>query len=149
MNTCGLSGNIVRDGEKKFENNGKCVHHFTLAVNKSRKINGEWMKITSFLDCTYYASVKMADRIKKGQLASIAGEISQQRWKDKNTGQPRNRIVIECRQVDIHLKREDHNSTNPDYDPGSAMDNPGNYNTAPTDDYVPTGDAPDGGPDYY
>jgi single-strand DNA-binding protein len=72
------------------------VCKFSLAVNEYRKVAGERKKYAHFFDFEIWD--KAADLIhkyrKKGDLIEFYGTARQQKWNDKETGEPRSKIVF-------------------------------------------------------
>lgn len=78
------------------ETNDSRVCKFTLAINEYRRVNGERKKFPNFFDFEIWD--KAADLIvqyrKKGDLIEVYSSPRQQKWNDKNTGEPRSKVVF-------------------------------------------------------
>ena len=94
MNTVILSGNLVKDAEVKA-GDGWQLATFTIAVNESKKKNGEWIKETSYIDCKTF-SKKDFNVLKKGQGIYVGGKLHQDTWQTKE-GKNASKII-----VDVH-----------------------------------------------
>jgi single-strand DNA-binding protein len=72
------------------------VCKFSLAVNEYRKVAGERKKYAHFFDFEIWD--KAAELIhkyrRKGDLIEFYGTARQQKWNDKETGEPRSKIVF-------------------------------------------------------
>lgn len=72
------------------------VCKFALAVNEFRKVNGERKKYAHFFDFEIWD--KAAELIhkwrRKGDLIEFYGTARQQKWNDKESGEPRSKIVF-------------------------------------------------------
>jgi single-strand DNA-binding protein len=88
-------GRFVADPVVHKVNDTK-VCKFSLAVNEYRKVNGERKKYPHFFDFEIWD--KAADVISqwrhKGDLIEFYGTARQQKWNDKETGDPRSKIVF-------------------------------------------------------
>ena len=89
---------------------GMAVATVSIAVNRNRKKNGEYIDEVSFFDVKIYG--KTAEGLKpyltKGQLIRVEGMLKQDRWQDKNTGNNMSKIYINATSVRlIGGKRED------------------------------------------
>lgn len=72
------------------------VCKFALAVNEYRKVNGERKKYAHFFDFEVWdkAAELIAQWRKKGDLIEFYGTARQQKWNDRETGEPRSKIVF-------------------------------------------------------
>jgi len=72
------------------------VCKFSLAVNEYRKVAGERKKYAHFFDFEIWD--KAAELIhkyrRKGDLIEFYGTARQQKWNDKETGEPRSKVVF-------------------------------------------------------
>lgn len=82
---------IMTVGEKQAT-----VCKFSLAVNEYRKVNGERKKFPHFFDFEVWD--KAAELIhkwrKQGDLLEFYATARQQKWNDKETGEPRSKVVF-------------------------------------------------------
>lgn len=94
LNTVGIVGRIVRDIELDYTKSGIAYINFTIAVNKSKKVNGKYQNVASYFDCSAFG--KLAESLSayliKGQQVAIKGSLDQQTW--EANGQKRSKIVI-------------------------------------------------------
>jgi len=90
-----VMGNLVRDPELKYTPQGNAVCTATLAVSRGKK--GE--EQTSFFDCVFWgkSAETVAEYFRKGNPIVAHGELIQDSWQDKETGQKRNKIKIQSR----------------------------------------------------
>ena len=77
-----LAGNIVRDPEIKFLDDGTCAVQFSIAVQK--KVGDEIR--TSFFDCDIYGkkAENFASSVKKGDRVILFGELLQRTYEAKD-----------------------------------------------------------------
>jgi len=72
-----ISGRLTRDAQIKTGKHDKEFVSFTVVENydyKNKK--GEWVKKSTFFNCTYGRSTKVASLLTKGTFVILAGEIS-------------------------------------------------------------------------
>lgn len=97
MNLVIIKGNITRDPELKYIPSGKAICEFGIAVNKTWKNDsGEKMEKVTFLDVKFWGKggEVVAQHFTKGKPILITGELDQESWDDKATGQKRSKLVI-------------------------------------------------------
>lgn len=86
MNKIIISGFAGSNAETKTLNNGTNVSSFSVATSKNRKDqNGNWISDTTWhnVECFAYLSDK-AQKINKGSLVTVSGELRIDRPKDEN-----------------------------------------------------------------
>jgi len=89
-------GNLTADPEIRFTKNGAAVADLRMAVNRRWQKDGEWVEETSFFDVTSWAAMaeNVADSLSSGQRIMVTGRLEEQRWEDKDSGDPRRKVVI-------------------------------------------------------
>jgi len=92
-------GHLTRKPETKtIPNSNQTVTEVGLAVNKSwkDKKTDEWREEVSFIDCQQWGErgEALATRCDKGMQVFVEGELEQQRWKEKETGSPRSKLLV-------------------------------------------------------
>lgn len=97
INEIVISGNLTRDPELRYTPAGKAVTDISIAVNSGF---GDKAK-TIFLDVTAwgkYAEIA-CEHLSKGSGIIVAGELSQETWTDKTSGQKRSKIKVMARTI--------------------------------------------------
>ena len=99
MNIAIISGHLTRDPEIKVTPNGTSVCSFTVANTKKWKDgSGQPREDTIFLDVTAWG--KTGETINrfflKGDPIMVRGELKQDNWEDKQSGQKRRKIKLDC-----------------------------------------------------
>lgn len=98
LNSVCETGRLVRDSELSFTPSGFPVGKLTIAVKRGVKKGEEWKDETSFFDVKASGKLfqTMHDRgsLRKGTQVNVQGYLKQDRWKDRETGENRSRIVI-------------------------------------------------------
>ena len=79
-----------------YDVNETKVCKFSLAVNEFRRINGERKKIPHFFEFEVWdkAAEVIAQWRKKGDLIEVYATARQQKWNDKESGEPRSKVVF-------------------------------------------------------
>lgn len=132
INSVNLIGRVTHDiGEKDFGYVGENAKlNISVAVNKSRKVDGEWLNEAYYFDVEVWG--KQAEALKnlisKGKQVAVNGSLKQSRW--EKDGQKYSKVFIYAEKVQLLGGRD------------SAEAEPGNTfkpaNAAPTkDDLVP------------
>ena len=73
-----LIGRLTKDAGITILKDERRVVNFTVAINDSYKPKGQekWVKTTTFIDCAYWISPAIAERLTKGSLVEITGRLS-------------------------------------------------------------------------
>jgi len=99
-----IIGRVTRDAEVRALNNERQVVHFSLAANDGyRNRQGEYIEQTTFFDCSYFISPKVATMLTKGTLVELAGRVSARAWMDKE-GQPKAGLSYVASRIKVHAK---------------------------------------------
>lgn len=103
LNKVSLIGRCTRDAEiKTFANGGKVAQvGFAVNNNKKNQQTGAWESEPVFLDCEMFnreTGSKLADTaekyLKKGSQCYLEGHLKMDKWKDKTSGQDRQKLKI-------------------------------------------------------
>ena len=106
-NTSVMTGNVTRDPEIRFTNSGVAVANFGLAVNRRWKNqSGEWEEETSFIDVKVWKQVaeNVGASVQKGDRVTVIGRVDQEKWDDKESGEPRSKLVVVADEVAVSLR---------------------------------------------
>jgi single-strand DNA-binding protein len=94
LNSVTLSGRLTRDPELKHMPSGDPVVEMGLAVNRSRKVNEEWVEEVSFFDISSFKRAEnIAAKLRKGDSVSLVGELRQRTW-ETNEGAKREKVSV-------------------------------------------------------
>jgi single-strand DNA-binding protein len=82
MNKVTISGNLGKDPELKFTQNGQSTVKMTVAT--SRKVKDEW--VSTWHNVTAWGSLaeNAASSLQKGDRVTISGRYDAREWEDKN-----------------------------------------------------------------
>ena len=95
-NTVTVVGNLCAAPELRYTKSGAAIGNFRVAVNRRWNRDGEWEEETSFFDVTVWSQMaeNACESLDKGMRVSVTGRLEEQRWEDKDSGEPRRKIVI-------------------------------------------------------
>ena len=97
-----IIGRLTRDAEVKALKNDKEVVNFSIATNDSyRNKQGERVEQTTYFDCSYWLSTKVATLLKQGTLVELTGRVSARAWVDKG-GEPKAGLNFHTSQIKLH-----------------------------------------------
>jgi single-strand DNA-binding protein len=128
MNVITLVGRAGHDPELKYFESGSMVANLSLAVNAAKKGDEpDWFELKIWGKTAQIA----ADYVKKGSQIAVTGRMSTERWVDKNSGEKRQKYVVNVERLSLL---------------GSKGDNQGQQESAPASNggggYVPDEDPP-------
>lgn len=100
-----MTGNITRDPEIRFTNNGKSVTSFSIAVGRRYQVNGEWQEQTSFFNVSAWGQLgeNVAASCGKGNRVTVTGRMDQREYQDKE-GNKRQAFDITADEVGVSMK---------------------------------------------
>ncbi|WP_121356747.1 single-stranded DNA-binding protein [Flavisolibacter nicotianae] len=71
-----IIGRITKDAAVNTLKDDRKVVNFSIAINESYKPKGgERVKVTTYCNCSYWLSEKIAEQLKKGTLLEVIGRI--------------------------------------------------------------------------
>jgi len=92
-----LMGNLTREVEVNYTQNQTPFTELGLAVNeRKRNASGSWEEQATFFDVSLFGeSAEYANqKLGKGSPVMISGRLRLNRWNDKESGQPRQKLVV-------------------------------------------------------
>lgn len=98
-----LIGRLTKDAVVAQLKDDRQVVNFTLAVNDGYKSKGkdEWANLTTFFNCAYWISTKIAERLKKGNLIEVTGRMYVTTYKDMS-GEAKASINFHVDSIKVH-----------------------------------------------
>ena len=97
-----ITGRLTRDAEVRTTSQDKQVVNFSVATNESYKNKqGERIEQTTYFDCAYWLSAKVASLLTKGTLVELTGRVSTRAWTG-NDGEPRAGLNFHTSQIKLH-----------------------------------------------
>ncbi len=122
-----LVGNLTRDAELRYTNNGNAVANFSLAVNTRRRRDDQWVDEAHFFDAVMFgrSAEAVSQYLTKGKQVGLEGELRQNRW--EQDGQRRSKVEIFVRNLQLLGSRGD------GMGPSPAPSDPAPSDPAPSD----------------
>ena len=109
INSVTLVGRAGRDPEVRYFESGTVVANLTMAVNRrSRDDEPDWFNLEIWGKQAQVA----ADYVKKGSLIGITGSFKLDSWKDRNTGEDRNKPVVRVDRLELLGSKRDSENSN-------------------------------------
>ncbi len=119
INSVTLVGRAGRDPEVRYFESGTVVANLTMAVNRrNRNDEPDWFNLEIWGKQAQVA----ADYVKKGSLIGITGSFKLDSWKDRNTGEDRNKPVVRVDRLELLGSKRD--SENNNYQNNNSFNQP-------------------------
>ena len=126
INSVTLVGRAGRDPEVRYFESGTVVANLTMAVNRrNRNDEPDWFNLEIWGKQAQVA----ADYVKKGSLIGITGSFKMDSWKDRNTGEDRNKPVVRVDRLELLGSKRDSENSN--------FQNNNSFNQNPRNDEIP------------
>ena len=126
INSVTLVGRAGRDPEVRYFESGTVVANLTMAVNRrNRDDEPDWFNLEIWGKQAQIA----ADYVKKGSLIGITGSFKLDTWKDRNTGEDRNKPVVRVDRLELLGSKRDSENSN--------FKNNNSFNQQPSNDEIP------------
>ena len=126
INSVTLVGRAGRDPEVRYFESGTVVANLTMAVNRrNRNDDPDWFNLEIWGKQAQVA----ADYVKKGSLIGIIGSFKLDSWKDRNTGEDRNKPVVRVDRLELLGSKRDAENSN--------FQNNNSFNYQPSNDEIP------------
>jgi single-strand DNA-binding protein len=98
LNHVTITGNLTRDPELRFTNNGTAVANFSIASTKRtfNRDTEQWEDGgTLFLDCTVWGqqAENTVESVAKGDRVTVTGSLEQNDWED-DEGNKRSKVTL-------------------------------------------------------
>jgi single-strand DNA-binding protein len=77
-----LIGRLTKDAEVRTIGTDKEVVSFTVVQNEYSKKDGKKQTITTFFNCSYWQSSKVAEYLRKGTIVSLFGRVHSEAYID-------------------------------------------------------------------
>ena len=126
INSVTLVGRAGRDPEVRYFESGTVVANLTMAVNRrNREDEPDWFNLEIWGKQAQVA----ADYVKKGSLIGVTGSFKMDSWKDRNTGEDRNKPVVRVDRLELLGSKRDSENIN--------FQNTNSFNQQPSNDEIP------------
>jgi len=105
--TVTLVGNVTRDPELRFTNNGQATASFGLAVNRrwQNRQTQEWEEQVSFFDivCWREMAENVAESLTRGSRVVVTGRLEQRSWETQD-GDKRSKVEVVADEIGPSLR---------------------------------------------
>ena len=126
INSVTLVGRAGRDPEVRYFESGTVVANLTMAVNRrNREDEPDWFNLEIWGKQAQVA----ADYVKKGSLIGVTGSFKMDSWKDRNTGEDRNKPVVRVDRLELLGSKRDSENSN--------FQTNNSFNQQPSNDEIP------------
>ena len=100
-----IVGRLVKDAEYRQMGNSLNVK-FSIAVNKSKKVNDQWEDEVSYIDIQAWGKLAetMVGNLKKGTRINVIGYLKQDRWEQE--GQQRSKLQVVANDIFFEAPKE-------------------------------------------
>jgi single-strand DNA-binding protein len=97
-----ITGRVTADAQVRNVSNSKTVVNFSVAINDSYKNKvGERIEQTTYFDCAYWLSPKVAQILTKGTVVELTGKVSARAWTGSD-GQQHAGLNFNTSQIKLH-----------------------------------------------
>jgi len=94
FNQVTLMGNLTKDPELSTTPGGQSVGKFSLALNRSYKVDNEWKESTDFVDIVSWGNLAERNKqyLSKGRPVLVSGRLQSRNW--EQDGQKRSKVEV-------------------------------------------------------
>lgn len=87
----GLIGRLGADPDIKYFESGACLASFSLAVDRGKDTPPNWFAVKLWGRTAEIA----ANYLRKGSQVGVYGQLGQESWQDRTTGEGREKVVVQ------------------------------------------------------
>lgn len=94
FNSVTLMGNLTKDPEVSTTPGGQSVGKFSLALNRSYKVDNEWKESTDYVDIVCWGNLAERNKeyLSKGRPVLVSGRLQSRSW--EQDGQKRSKVEV-------------------------------------------------------
>ncbi|KOP38884.1 MULTISPECIES: single-stranded DNA-binding protein [unclassified Flavobacterium] len=97
-----ITGRVTKDAKVSTLSDSRQVVNFSIAINESYKNKkGDRVEQTTFFECAYWISPRVAQWLTKGTVVELTGMVSARAWKG-NDGEPRAGLNFNTSNIKLH-----------------------------------------------
>ena len=97
-----ITGRVTRDAQVRTLSDSRQVVNFSVAINESYKNKkGDRVEQTTFFECAYWISPRVAEWLTKGTVVELTGMVSARAWTG-NDGEPRAGLNFNTSNIKLH-----------------------------------------------
>ena len=104
LNVCSFTGRAGRDPEMKFFESGSAIAQLTIAVDGwKRDSEPLWLNLKVWGKLAQVA----ADYVKKGSQIAVSGQLENETWTDRASGEKRSKVVLNVKELTLLGSKKD------------------------------------------
>ena len=104
LNVCSFTGRAGRDPEMKFFETGSAIAQLTIAVDGwKRDSEPLWLNLKVWGKLAQVAG----DYVRKGSQIAVSGQLENESWTDKATGEKRSKVVLNVKELTLLGSKKD------------------------------------------
>ncbi|KFF04486.1 single-stranded DNA-binding protein [Flavobacterium reichenbachii] len=97
-----ITGRLTKDAKVSTLSDSRQVVNFSVAINESYKNRkGDRVEQTTFFECAYWISPRVAEWLTKGTVVELTGMVSARAWTG-NDGEPRAGLNFNTSNIKLH-----------------------------------------------
>jgi single-strand DNA-binding protein len=97
-----ITGRVTKDAKVSTLSDSREVVNFSVAINESYKNKkGDRVEQTTFFECVYWISPRVAEWLTKGTVVELTGMVSARAWTG-NDGEPRAGLNFNTSNIKLH-----------------------------------------------
>src|SRR5688572_18901821 len=97
-----ITGRVTKDAKVSTLSDSRQVVNFSVAINESYKNKkGDKVEHTTFFDCAYWISPRVAEWLTKGTVVELTGMVSARAWTG-NDGEPKAGLNFNTSNIKLH-----------------------------------------------
>ncbi len=97
-----ITGRVTKDAQVRTLSDSRQVVIFSVAINESYKNKkGDRVEQTTFFECAYWISPRVAEWLTKGTVVELTGMVSARAWTG-NDGEPRAGLNFNTSNIKLH-----------------------------------------------
>ncbi len=121
LNVCSFTGRAGRDPETKFFESGSAITQLSIAVDGFRRDSEPlWLNLKIWGKLAQVAG----DYVRKGSQIAVSGQLENESWTDKATGERRSKMFLNVRELTLLGSKKD-------------SDDQGGWGGPPSDEELP------------
>jgi single-strand DNA-binding protein len=121
LNVCSFTGRAGRDPEMKFFESGSAITQLSIAVDGFRRDSEPlWLNLKIWGKLAQVAG----DYVRKGSQIAVSGQLENESWTDKATGERRSKMFLNVRELTLLGSKKD-------------SDDQGGWGGPPSDEELP------------
>lgn len=97
-----ITGRVTKDAKVSTLSDSRQVVNFSVAINENYKNKkGDRVEQTTFFECAYWISPRVAEWLTKGTVVELTGMVSARAWTG-NDGEPRAGLNFNTSNIKLH-----------------------------------------------